>query len=199
MPSADSPAPPAANALLEPDHRRALLTLARASITHGLETGRPAEVVLDKQPPALCVPRAAFVTLHRDRELRGCIGHLEAVHPLVIDVAENAFAAAFRDPRFPPVSVPELGLLRISLSVLTPAEPIGFGSEAELLAALEPGVDGVILGEDGRRGTFLPSVWEQLPRREDFLRGLKHKAGLSADHWSERIRAWRYRTESFGE
>jgi AmmeMemoRadiSam system protein A len=189
--------------LLAPPERRALLTLARASIRHGLETGRPLPVDLDAQPDTLRAERAAFVTLHRDTQLRGCIGHLEAVQPLARDVAENAFAAAFRDPRFPPLTAGEFDSLHIDISVLTPSEPIAFASEAELIALLRPGIDGVILEDSaagqGRRGTFLPSVWEQLPQPREFLRHLKQKAGLSPDYWSDGLRAWRYRTESFGE
>ena len=189
--------------LLTPPERRALLTLASASIRHGLETGRPLPVDLDAQPDTLRAERAAFVTLHRDTQLRGCIGHLEAVQPLARDVAENAFAAAFRDPRFPPLTAGEFDSLHIDISVLTPSEPIAFASEAELIALLRPGIDGVILEDSaagqGRRGTFLPSVWEQLPQPREFLRHLKQKAGLSPDYWGDGLRAWRYRTESFGE
>ena len=205
MPSDDASArPPGGDPddppLAEPERRR-LLTLARGSIRHGLDTGGPLHVDLGAEPEPLRATRAAFVTLHLAGALRGCIGHLEAVQPLAVDVCENAYAAAFRDPRFAPVQPAEFDRLHIDISVLTPARPIAFASEDELLAALEPGIDGVILtdGAGARRGTFLPTVWEQLPRREDFLAHLKMKAGLSPDHWSERMRAWRYRTECFGE
>ncbi len=103
--------------------------------------------------------RAAFVTLLEFGQLRGCIGHLEALQPLVKDVAENAFAAAFRDPRFPPVTARELEGLHIGISVSTPATPLSFGSEQELVALIEPGRDGLILEEGHARGKFpaLPS------------------------------------------
>jgi AmmeMemoRadiSam system protein A len=187
--------------LLDASERAALMALARASIEHGLEHDSALAVNLDTQPERLCAQGAVFVTLHREGRLRGCIGHLQAESPLAQDVAENAYAAAFRDPRFPPLTDAELNDLDIQISVLTAPEAIAFASEAELLAQLRPGIDGVILAENdspgARRGTFLPSVWEQLPRRQDFLRHLKLKAGLSPDHWSKDIRAWRYRTESF--
>lgn len=188
--------------LLDQSERDALLALARDSIRHGLTSDASLPVDLDAQPEALRAERAAFVTLHRKGRLRGCIGHLEAVQPLALDVAENAYAAAFRDPRFPPLTEAELGGLEIEISVLTPPQAIAFRSEADLLTQLQPGIDGLILAESdspgARRGTFLPSVWEQLPRRQDFLRQLKLKAGLNPDHWSDDMRAWRYRTESFG-
>jgi AmmeMemoRadiSam system protein A len=185
--------------LLDPTQRRHLLATARASIHHGLDTGRPPRLDPTAQPPALLVPRAAFVTLELAGRLRGCIGHLEAVQPLVLDVSDNAFAAAFQDPRFPPLTERELDPLGIKISVLTPATEIAFADEAELLACIEAGSDGLILADGARRGTFLPAVWEQLPAAPDFLRRLKEKAGLPADHWSSTLRVWRYRTESFGE
>jgi hypothetical protein len=190
--------PPPAKELAPPLRRR-LLAVARDAIRHGLETSRPPPLDPCAEAAALRVPRAAFVTLELDGRLRGCIGHLEATQPLVRDVSENAFAAAFRDPRFPPLGRAELDPLHISISVLTPATELGFDDETDLIARLVPGVDGLILADRGRRGTFLPQVWEQLPEPRDFLRRLKEKAGLPADHWSDDLRIWRYRTESFGE
>jgi AmmeMemoRadiSam system protein A len=185
--------------LIAGEDRAALLDLARASIDHGLREGRPLPVREADYSPALRARRAAFVTLHESGALRGCIGHLEAVAALVRDVADNAFAAAFRDPRFPPVTADEVGLLHIEISVLTPAEPLRFESEADLLTQLVPGRDGLILVDGPFRGTFLPSVWDSLPEPRKFLQHLKRKAGLPADHWSDRVRVERYRTESFAE
>lgn len=192
MPSAD-PDP------LEPSQYRALLALARGSIEHGLAQGRPLSVTLSDHPTGLRVNRATFVTLRMGENLRGCIGHLEAVQPLVLDIAENAFAAAFRDPRFRPLTRPELARIAIEISVLTPPQPLPVGSEEELLRALEPRRDGLILEDGAARGTFLPAVWNDLPDPRDFLRHLKRKAGLSPDHWSDDIRIKRYRTRSFSE
>lgn len=117
----------------------------------------------------------------------------------MLDVAENAFASAFRDPRFPPLAHFELADLIIEISVLGPSQPLSFTSEEELLRIIEPGRDGLILEDGTARGTFLPTVWESLPHPRDFLRHLKQKAGLGPDHWSEQIRVRRYRTESFSE
>ena len=192
MPSADTKA-------LDPEERRTLLELARRSITHGLKHGRAVAVDPAEYGPTLRSKRATFVTLKEQGQLRGCIGHLEAVQPLVQDVSGNAFAAAFRDPRFPPLQPAELEAVHIEISVLTPPRPMAFISEADLLAQLEPGRDGLILEEGSARGTFLPSVWGSLPDRDEFLRHLKRKAGLPADYWSDRIQVRRYRTESFAE
>jgi hypothetical protein len=185
--------------LLDASQRRTLLELARASIAHGLTHGCPIKADPSRYAGDLQAERAAFVTLEKRGQLRGCIGHLEAIQPLVLDVAENAFAAAFRDPRFPPLTRPELEELAIEISVLSVALPLSFTSEEELLALLEPGRDGLILEAGAARGTFLPSVWESLPEPRDFLRHLKVKAGLRPDDWSDDIRVRRYRTESFSE
>lgn len=182
---------------LNESQKNTLLQLARDSIAHGLKTGKALKVKLQDFPPELTVDRACFVTLERQGQLRGCIGMLEAVRPLVEDVAENAFAAAFRDPRFPPLSNDELADLDLHISILSPAEPMNFDSEQDLLAKIRPGIDGLILEEGYRRGTFLPSVWEQLPSAEQFLRHLKQKAGLPADYWSDTVKVSRYTTEMF--
>ncbi len=172
-----------------------LLTVAKNSIQHGLTTGKPLKVHLDDFPAELTALRATFVTLQKHGQLRGCIGMLTAVRPLVEDIAENAFSAAFRDPRFPELVVSELNELDIHISILTPSEPINFSSEQDLLSQLQPYVDGLILQEGHARGTFLPSVWEQLPEPKQFLRHLKQKAGLPPDYWSDSIKIYRYHTE----
>ena len=178
-----------------PADRGALLDLARASIRAGLEGGEPRVRATD-YPAGLQAPRASFVTLNVAAQLRGCIGTLEAHQPLVLDVAQNAFAAAFRDPRFPALGRDEFARIEIHISILSVPEPVAFASEADLLARLRPGVDGLIIEEGYRRGTFLPAVWESLPEPSEFLRHLKRKAGLPADYWSAGIRIRRYTVES---
>lgn len=143
-------------------------------------------------PPALRDRLATFVTLRIAGELRGCMGSLEAIEPLVENVSRNAIAAAFRDPRFSPLSSGEFDLLDIHLSILSRPEPIDFANEAELLSRVRPGIDGLILIEGRRRGTFLPAVWEHLPEPREFVSGLKRKAGLAGDHWSDTLRVLRY-------
>ncbi len=184
-------------ATLSPQERETLLDIARRSIRHGLDRGTPLPVNCEDFEPPLQAVRASFVTLNRQGMLRGCIGHLEATLPLVEDVAENAFSAAFRDPRFPPLGDDEYARLELHISVLTPAEPLNCESESDLLKQMRPFRDGLILAEGIRRGTFLPSVWEQLPEPRDFLRHLKRKAGLPDDYWSPTLEVYRYETESF--
>ncbi len=174
---------------------RQLLLLARAAIAR--EFDEPAT-----HPPHadwLDAPGATFVTLTKEGRLRGCIGSLEAHRPLREDVEENARAAAFRDPRFPPLLCGELHEVRLEVSVLTPATPMTFGDEAEALRQLRPEVDGVILEYGWHRSTFLPQVWEQLPEPRQFLSQLKQKAGLSGDFWSRDLRLSLYAVEKFKE
>lgn len=180
---------------LNEEQQQQLLTVAKNSIRRGLATGKPLTVNLDDFPAELTAQRATFVTLQKHGQLRGCIGMLNAVRPLVEDIAENAFSAAFRDPRFPQLEASELNELDIHISILTPSEPISFNSEQDLLNQLQPYVDGLILQEGHSRGTFLPSVWEQLPEPKQFLRHLKQKAGLPPDYWSDTIKIYRYHTE----
>jgi AmmeMemoRadiSam system protein A len=114
----------------------------------------------------------------------------------VVDVAENAFAAAFLDPRFPPLASQELVRLHLHISRLSPLEPLEVGSEEDLLGRLEPGVHGVVLAQGERRATFLPQVWETLPDPREFLRHLRIKAGLDAAAWASGLRVHRYTVET---
>lgn len=173
----------------------ALLQLARGAINGHF--GAAAEPVPDL--PELREPGATFVTLmHRDR-LRGCIGSLVACQMLADDVRDNARGAAFRDPRFPPLSDREWPATRVEVSLLTRPELLQFKDEADALEQMRPGVDGIIFAAGGRRATFLPQVWEQLPAARDFLAQLRIKAGLPPDYWSPEIRLERYEVRKWKE
>lgn len=180
---------------LSPPHRAELVGVARRAIEAGLE-GVRLRVPLDRCAEPLRAVRATFVTLKIGGELRGCIGTIEARRALVEDVAWNAYAAAFEDPRFPPLGRAEFASVDVHLSILSLPDPLHFGSEEDLLAQLRPNIDGLLLEEGRRRSTFLPSVWEQLPDAAEFLRHLKRKAGLPADYWSATVRVSRYTAES---
>ncbi len=140
---------------------------------------------------------ASFVTLKLDGELRGCIGSIEAHRALGEDVHANARAAAYRDPRFPPVARHEVCALAVEVSVLSLREPMEAASERDALAALRPGIDGIVLEYDGRRATFLPQVWEGIPDPLDFLTQLRMKADLPARFWHPRLRLSRYTVEKY--
>lgn len=144
-------------------------------------------------------PGATFVTLFYRGELRGCIGSLRSTRELGLDVRENAIAAAFRDPRFPPLGAAEFEATSVEVSLLSPAESFRFASESELRHRLRPGVDGVTLELDQRRATFLPQVWEALPEPGDFLAALKQKAGLPVDFWSPGLNVALYQVTKWKE
>ena len=144
-------------------------------------------------------PRACFVTLTADGALRGCVGRLESQRPLLDEVRENAVAAAFHDTRFTPLEAKELAGLEIEVSVLSPLEELAAASDAEAQAALQPGIDGVVIEAPGHRGTFLPQVWEEIPDPREFLHQLKLKAGLDPDTWPGDARLWRYTVEHWKE
>jgi len=183
--------------MLSEDHRQQLHELARYAIEFGLEHGRAPDIDTAGLDAELQHKRATFVTLHRHNELRGCIGILQPLRPLAEDVVHNAWAAAFSDSRFLPLTQDELEDLDIHISILGTPEPISFDSEQDLVRQIRPGVDGLILEDGYRKGTFLPSVWEQLPSRQEFFEHLKQKAGLPPDYWSDTLRLQRYTVEEF--
>ena len=178
-----------------PELGATLLILARNAIAARL--GQPQTAADDS--PELHKHGATFVTLTQHGDLRGCIGSLEAWRPLAQDVHENALAAAFRDPRFEPLTADELPVTRVEVSLLTAAEPLAFASEADALAQLRPEIDGVIFTAGHRRSTFLPQVWEQLPDPASFMAHLKQKAGLSANYWGQDVRLERYGVKKWKE
>ena len=179
------------------EQRAELHDVVRRSIAFGLEHGRVAPLVLADYPPPLQADRACFVTLELAGALRGCIGSLQATRPLVCDVNDHAFNAAFRDPRFCPVSQPEASSLEVHISVLSAPEPFPVRDRADLVARLRPYEDGLILSQGHQRATFLPSVWALLPDPDEFVGHLLCKAGFAEDHWSEDMRVERYSTECF--
>ncbi len=175
-----------------PATQRWLLALAREAITTAFNNTMPR---VDDPPREAKARRACFVTLTRHGALRGCIGSLTAQRPLYEDVIMNARAAAFHDPRFPPLSPDELPHITIELSVLTPPQPVAFDPRhPETLRG-----KGVVLSKNGRSATFLPSVWEQLPTPEEFLSQLCIKAGLPPDEWRRGVSIQSYTAEKFSE
>ena len=144
----------------------------------------------------LMIQGACFITLLKQGRLRGCIGTLDAYRSILEDVICNAYSAAMCDPRFSPVTTEELDQLELSISVLTEPQEVIVTSESELRAGLAPQVDGLILQDGCHRATYLPSVWEQLPDRTDFIRELKCKAGLPQDYWSSTIKCFKYQVQT---
>ena len=170
-----------------------LVSIARSAIA-GVE--RPALPMAWNQP-WLREPGASFVTLRLGDSLRGCIGSIEPGRPLGDDVAHNAHAAAYRDFRFEPVTPAEMPRLGIEVSLLSAREPLAAATEAEALARMRPGIDGVYLEFRGLSSTFLPQVWDSLPEPREFLAQLKRKAGLPPTFWDPELRLSRYTVEKY--
>lgn len=160
------------------EEKKALLKLARETILAHLN-GRPLPV-LPKAEGVLGEHAGAFVTLHKRKMLRGCIGNMVGYGPLVKTVQEMAVAASTEDPRFPAVTVGEMAEIDIEISVLSPMKKITDVNEIQV------GVHGIMMGRDYRRGVLLPQVaTEQRWDRETFLMQTCYKAGLPADAWKD--------------
>lgn len=179
--------------------QRELLEIARDSIRQGFASGKPLQVELDSRESELTEPAGVFVTLTQNGELRGCVGSLQAREALAQAVATSAFNSAMLDRRFAPLREDELERTRIEISVLSPPQDFPVESYDDLLSQLQPGVDGLVIEDRGRRATFLPKVWDSLTTPEEFVGHLMLKAGLAAGHWSSHIRVQRYATQIFAD
>jgi len=182
---------------MEKKYQQQLMSVVKGAICYGLEYNQPIHIETDDFDPILNEKKATFVTLYMNGNLRGCIGTLSAYQPLIIDLADNAFSAAFKDPRFPPLQKDEFKQLEYHISILTVPSAITFKDEQDLLQKIRPNIDGLVLSEGSKRGTFLPSVWDQLPNKTDFIKHLKLKAGLPENYWSNTIRVECYQVDSF--
>lgn len=179
-----------------------LLSIAKRSLMATIvpeQAARPPEItgLSEAELIEFQRPRACFVTLTKQGELRGCIGTLVATESLLDNVKSYALSAALDDWRFSPVTADELPELTIEISVLTPPQPMTVVDEADLLQQLRPEIDGLSLEGEGHRSTFLPQVWEKLPDRQEFVGQLKRKAGLPVDYWSSALQWSRYQVACF--
>jgi hypothetical protein len=177
------------------DRGTVLVAIAREAIGERLGLA----LLRERDEEWLARQAATFVTLRRDGELRGCIGSIDPCRPLGEDVAANACAAAFSDPRFEPLAVAEFADIAVEVSVLSPRLPLAVASEAEAIRVMRPGLDGICLEYGERRATFLPQVWESLPDPAQFLMALRHKAQLPERFWDPAIRLTRYTVEKYGD
>ena len=174
------------------DHdRQLLLTLAREAI-QAYVGAAPAHVAAESG--VLAAAGGAFVTLHKDGDLRGCIGHIEPNEPLGKVVPRCAVAAASTDPRFPPITADELKRIDIEISLLGPLERIH--GPGEIIV----GRHGLVVEQGWQRGLLLPQVatewkWDA----QQFLAQTCRKAGLANDAWKQGAKLWRFEAEVFGE
>lgn len=172
-----------------------LLPIARAAIARALNVACTA----DETAPWLSGHGACFVTLTQDGELRGCIGTLQAHRPLLSDVKNNAISAAMHDPRFMPLSAEELEITTVEVSLLSPTTAMKVLDEADALAQMRRGIDGIVLQYGHHRSTFLPQVWEHFSQPREFLAMLKRKAGLPDDFWAEDVKLSSYTVTKWRE
>jgi len=172
-----------------------LLPLARSAIA--TELGKEHAAAADR--PWLNRHGACFITLMLENRLRGCIGTLRAHRPLVEDVKANAVGAAFRDPRFSPLTADELHAVNVEISLLSALEPMRFSDERDALRQLRAGVDGLVFEYGRHTSTFLPQVWENFAEPSDFLSHLKYKAGLPPDFWDVEVKLSRYTVSKWRE
>lgn len=176
------------NEFLKKYYSKFIIDLCKMSIKARFEeneTGVSYPKVLDESG-------ASFVTLEKDGDLRGCIGSIIAHRSLIGDLISNSQNAAFFDPRFNPVTKDEIDSLQIAVSLLSDPVPIEFSDEADLLFKIRPFKDGIIIKDANRQAVYLPSVWEQLPDKKEFLNSLKIKAGLRPDYFSKTFEAYRF-------
>jgi len=173
------------------EEKKGLLKVARATLEKYLIEKKVFQPESDNKN--LLQERGVFVTLHKDGKLRGCIGTIKPAKPLIESVRDNAIAAGCEDPRFLSLIQEELSDIDIEISVLT--EP-----KSASLEQISPGIDGVILRNGSNSATFLPQVWEELPRKEHFLSHLSQKAGLYPEDWQNSSTQYEtYQAIVFGE
>ncbi|MDR3143926.1 MAG: AmmeMemoRadiSam system protein B [Puniceicoccales bacterium] len=185
-----------ANRFVAENFRERVLSICNRSIECGLDGRNPSAAV--DVPEVFSQYMSSFVTLTIGGHLRGCIGSIKAHRPLLSDLISNAHGAAFCDSRFPPLGAKEFKKIAVKVSLLSRPQPIRFSGERELLDAVVPNVDGIIISCGIFQAVYLPCVWEQIPDKNEFLASLKMKAGLPGDFFSECLQAHRFSTECIG-
>ena len=185
---------------LSEDEGESLLSVARSTIKNRLNNVEQPQINWKDLPEKFQEHLGTFVTITIDDNLRGCIGHIIPRETVIEGIRENAINAAFRDPRFPPLTREEFEKIEIEISILTAPQELPYTDAEDLLNKLRPGVDGVILKKGYYEATFLPQVWDQLPDKEEFLSHLCLKAGLSHDSWrKEKLQVSTYQVQAFEE
>ena len=179
-------------------HTGQLLRTVAVTLRYAIRYGRPPTVKLADVPEPLRQHAATFVTLKHGKKLRGCIGTVDPLRPLAVDVVENTYGAAFKDPRFPPLQRNDLANLSVSISLLSAPTNIRFDDEADLLRQLRADQDGLVLRSGQKRSVFLPQVWMDLKTPEAFLNHLKAKAGVERALQSPQDQAARFSAHSIG-
>ncbi|HEX5330769.1 AmmeMemoRadiSam system protein A [Sulfuricurvum sp.] len=173
--------------------------IASSAINEYFGEGHIDKELLLSAYPELSQNRACFVTLNLNHRLRGCIGSIIAHRSLIDDLISNAVSAAFRDPRFPPLSKEEFAKTSIEVSLLTPPQSVHYQDRNDLAAIIRPFIDGVILRVGNHQATFLPQVWEELSDFDLFFEHLGLKAGVGSDPLSYHPEIYTYQVEKYEE
>ena len=185
---------------LTEEEGRYLLSVARKKIEQDLFNSQDQSQPDSDVSSKFSKRQGTFVTLTIDGGLRGCIGHIIPQESMIEGIRINALNAAFRDPRFRPLSRKEWPKVKIEISILTDPKPLSYSDADDLLNKLRPDVDGVIIKMGFNQATFLPQVWEQLPNKAEFLTHLCLKAGLDGDAWKkEGLEVSVYQVQAFEE
>jgi len=185
---------------LSEDEGKYLLGVARETIKNRLSNMEEPQIDRKEIPEKFQERLCTFVTVTIEDNLRGCIGHIIPRESLIEGIKENAINAAFKDPRFHPLTKEEFDRIEIEISILTSPQELDYVDAEDLLKKLRPGIDGVILKKGFYEATFLPQVWDQLPKKEEFLSQLCLKAGLSANSWkTEKLQVSTYQVQAFEE
>jgi len=179
-----------------------LISLAKAAILVALN--QPDNFDLEKalkQYPELEDNAAVFVTINTEpnEQLRGCIGSLEAYRPLYKDIISNAQSAALRDSRFTPLTLKELNHIKIKVSILSEPKELKYSDVKDLESKLLPLKDGIVLRHNGKHATYLPHVWEQYPKFDDFFSNLCLKANLTKNCLSQHPEISTYTVKEYKE
>ena len=177
-----------------------LLDVARKTIYQELFKNKAGDQGNELGSPKFSEKRGTFVTLTINNNLRGCIGHIIPQESLLEGIRENAINAAFKDPRFPPLTKKEWEGVKIEISILTDPSPLEYSDADDLLKKIRPDVDGVIIKKGFYQATFLPQVWEQLPDKKDFFTHLCLKAGMDGNEWKNgKLEVYTYQVQAFEE
>jgi len=185
---------------LSEDEGKYLLGVARETIKNRLDNIEESPINWKEIPKKFQERLGTFVTVTIEDSLRGCIGHIIPRESLIEGIKENAINAAFKDPRFHPLTKEEYNKIDIEISILTSPKELSYAGAEDLLKKLRPGIDGVIIKKGFYEATFLPQVWEQLTEKEEFLSHLCLKAGLSPDSWKrEELHVSTYQVQAFEE
>jgi AmmeMemoRadiSam system protein A len=174
--------------------------VARKTIQQELFKDKTATQGDEPDSPKFAERRGTFVTLTINDNLRGCIGHIIPQETLLEGIKENAINAAFKDPRFNPLSKKEWDNVKIEISILTDPKPLEYTDGDDLLKKIRPNIDGVIIKKGYYQATFLPQVWDPISDKKEFFTHLCLKAGMDGNEWKKgKLEVYTYQVQAFEE